>query len=129
MSKIKVVLNEQHKLMNDQVKVLNKRFGEENWEIASVPKNGWTLKEMKEVAEQLVTGTSCYGELIVFASPIPALMALVAEGVSKCSSEHGETGFTWWIPFFVLHNDHREKKELPNGKIIMTVAKEGWVIV
>jgi hypothetical protein len=31
--------------------------------------------------------------------------------------------------FFVLHNDRREKKELPNGKVIMTVAKEGWMIV
>jgi hypothetical protein len=129
MSKVKVVLNEQHKLMNDQVKILDAQFGEEKWEIFLVPKNGWNLEEMKEIAEKLVTGTTCYGESVVFASPIPALMALIAEGVSKCSSEHGETGYTWWVPFFVLHNDRREKKELPNGKVIMTVAKEGWMIV
>jgi hypothetical protein len=29
----------------------------------------------------------------------------------------------------VFHNDRREKKELPNGKVIMTVAKEGWELV
>ena len=125
----KVILNEQHKLMNAQKKILDERFGTENWELFSVPKSGWNLEQMKEVAEDMITGTTCYGELIVFASPVPALMALIAEGVSKCSSEHGETGFTWWVPFFVLHNDTREKKELPDGRVIMTVAKEGWVIV
>ena len=108
MSKVKVVLNEQHKLMNDQVKILNERFGEENWELLMVPKSGWDLKEMKEVVETLKNETVC------FASPIPALMKLVAATDKE---------------FFVLHNDRREKKELPNGKVIMTVAKEGWVIV
>jgi hypothetical protein len=114
MSKVKVVLNEQHKLMNDQVKILDAQFGEEKWEIFLVPKNGWNLEEMKEIAEKLVTGTTCYGESVVFASPIPALMKLVALTGNE---------------FYVLHNDNREKKELPNGKIIMTVAKEGWMIV
>ena len=124
----KVILNEQHNLMDSQKKILNERFGE-NWELFLVPKSGWNLEQMKEVAEDMITGTTCYGELIVFASPIPALMALIAEGVSKCSSEHGEAGNTWYVPFFVLHNDRREKKELPDGRVIMTVAKEGWVIV
>ena len=126
---MKVVLNEQHKLMDDQKRILDERFGTENWELFLVPKSGWKLEQMKEVAKKLLTGITCYSEVVVFASPVPALMALIAEGVSKCSSEHGETGYTWWIPFFVLHNDRREKKELPDGRIIMTVAKEGWVIV
>ena len=108
MTKTKVILNEQHKLMDDQKRMLDERFGTENWEIASVPKNGWDLKEMRNVAEILKNETVC------FASPIPALMKLVAATDKE---------------FFVLHNDRREKKELPNGKIIMTVAKEGWVIV
>jgi len=29
----------------------------------------------------------------------------------------------------IFHNDNREKKELPNGKIIHTVAQKGWVLV
>jgi len=29
----------------------------------------------------------------------------------------------------VLHNDNRQKKELPNGKIIMTVAETSWQLV
>ena len=28
-----------------------------------------------------------------------------------------------------LHNDRREKKELPNGKVIMAVAQTGWQLV
>jgi hypothetical protein len=103
-----VILNEQHKLMDDQKRMLDERFGIAGWEIASVPKSGWDLKEMRNVAEILKNETVC------FASPIPALMKLVASTGNE---------------FYVLHNDNREKKELPNGKIIMTVAKEGWMIV
>jgi hypothetical protein len=52
---------------------------------------------------------------IVFASPIPAL-------IKKATLEFGG-----WVKIF--HNDHREKKELPNGRIIMVVAQEGWELV
>ena len=50
----------------------------------------------------------------MFASPVPALIALAQRA---------------GVEVKVLHNDKREKKELPNGKIIMTVAQAGWVIV
>jgi len=108
MTKTKVILNEQHKLMDDQKRMLDERFGIAGWEITSVPSKGWILPKMKEVAGDLSNYAVC------FASPIPALMKLVASTGNE---------------FYVLHNDNREKKELPNGKIIMTVAKEGWMIV
>ena len=108
MTKTKVILNEQHKLMDDQKRMLDERFGIAGWEITSVPSKGWIIEKMKEVAGDLSNYTVC------FASPIPALMKLVASTGNE---------------FYVLHNDNREKKELPNGKIIMTVAKEGWMIV
>ena len=110
MSKVKVILNEQHKLMAEQARVLNENFGEGNWELFSVPANGWKLEEMSKVAKELDETT----EVVVFASPIPALMVIL--------SSKGVT-------FTAFHNDNRVKKELPNGKIIMTVAQEGWVIV
>jgi hypothetical protein len=109
MVKTKVVLNEQHQLMPNQVQVLNERYTEQGWEIYPVPANGWTLEEMEEIAHDLDHRE------VVFASPIPAVMKLLNARASN----------TW----HVLHNDNREKKELPNGKIIMTVAKEGWQIV
>jgi uncharacterized protein (DUF111 family) len=59
---------------------------------------------MKELAEKIGD------QKVIFVSPIPALMKLMRH----------------WK---VFHNDNREKKELPNGKIIMTVAKKGWVLV
>ena len=48
--------------------------------------------------------------VVVFCSPIPAMMKLL-DG------------------WFVFHNDAREKVELPNGKIIMKVAEKGWQLV
>lgn len=111
MIKAKVILNVQHTLMETQKTELDKRFPD-GWEIYPVPANGWKLDEMQKIAEELS------GFQVVFASPVPALMKLLA-------TYDGGTTET----FFVLHNDKREKKELPNGRIIMTVAKEGWVIV
>ena len=109
---VKVILNEQHQLLINQDEILTEKYGEGKWKILPVPASGWTLAEMEAVTESLKSETVC--ETVCFASPIPALMKLVASG---------------GIEFFVLHNDRREKKELPGGKIIMTVAQEGWVIV
>ena len=106
MNKAIVVLNEQHTLLPEQEKILNDFF--DKWEIFSVPASGWTYKEMQEIAKEIGPKR----DNIVFASPIPALMKLVAKT-------------KWWT----FHNDNREKKELPNGKIIMTVAKTGWQLV
>jgi len=102
---VKVVLNEQHSLMPNQEEVLNEEY--KSWEIFGVPAGGWTAVEMEEKVEELK------GDVVIFASPVPALMALLARTDT----------------FRVLHNDRREKKELPNGRIIMTVAKTGWQIV
>gem|GEM_PF-1494079 len=105
--KVKVVLNEQHRLMDDQRKILNEMF-ESNWEIYPVPENGWKLSEMAVIADELEEG------LTIFASPIPALMSIL--NAKKAT-------------FSAFHNDNREKKELPNGHIIMAVASDGWRIV
>lgn len=106
-----VVLNEQHSLMSDQERVLNERF--ESYEILPVPARGWTLEEIKEQVQRLATAS----EVVVFASPVPAMIVLLA------SERHTTQGLC------VFHNDHRDKKELPNGKTIMTVAKDGWQLV
>ena len=68
-----------------------------------------TLQEMQDLMDNLPP----YSELTL-ASPVPALMMILRQEKFKWS---------------VFHNDQREKKELPNGKIVMTVSKTGWVIV
>ena len=123
---IRVVINETHTLMADQISAI-KKWVAEKWMgkwiegvhivLEKIPAEGMVLAEIKKLSKKLSEGRETIveeRETIVIASPIPALMSmLAAEGTD----------------FFVLHNDKREKKELPNGKIIMTVAKEGWVIV
>ena len=111
--KIRVIINEQHEIMEDQVRAIKEYWAGKEVNVLlveKIPAEGMVLAEIKKLSKKLSEGR----ETIVIASPIPALMSmLAAEGTD----------------FFVLHNDKREKKELPNGKIIMTVAKEGWVIV
>ena len=103
-AKALIILNEQHSLMNEQVTILDGLF---DWSVKAVPASGWHLSQMREVLQEL---KSFDGE-VVFASPIPALLMGMEGGG------------------FLFHNDRREKKELPNGKIIMTVAQTGWQLV
>lgn len=120
---VKVILNEQHSLMESQKAILDKTFGENGWEFLKVPANGWTLEEQIEISKSLV-GTVFEKSTIIFASPIPVLMSRLSSlmGEQKALQIQG-------TQVFVMHNDRREKKELPGGKVISVVAKEGWQLV
>ncbi|HEX8923307.1 MAG TPA: hypothetical protein VF828_01055 [Patescibacteria group bacterium] len=102
------MINEQHTLIPDQVRALNDKFGEGKWERLDVPAEGWSA------AEQYIVQAEHKFDVLVFASPVPLLLMIAA----RMKPENT----------FVFHNDRREKKELPNGKIISTVAAEGWAI-
>ena len=102
-----VVMNETHTLTAEQRNILNKTFS--TWGTVSVPSTGWTLEEMKQNVSEMKRS----GNTIVFVSPIPYMVKELAKDANV----------------LVFHNDRREKKELPNGKIIQTVAKTGWVLV
>jgi len=108
-----IIVNEQHCLFNEQKELLLKKYQIEG-EI-KVPTNGWNLKKIREIANSLI------GKQVVFVSPVPALMALMQ------TSE--DTTGTHRVPFKVFHNSVREKKQLPDGRIIQTVAKTGWELV
>ena len=107
--RILVVINEQHKLLPNQTRVLNETFGEGAYEMVLVPADGWTLDQIREQTEQAGNST------IVFVSPIPAMILFAAQRT------HGVT--------HIMHNDKRVKKEIPDGRIISVVAEDGWVIV
>lgn len=113
---VKVFINEQHTLLPDQEILLNEKFPN-NWELCKVPANGWTKQEMHDMFYNRFN--ELFGGAVVFVSPIPYLIKLVAE-----ASGGGAPTYPW-----IFHNDKREKKELPNGKIISVVAEEGWELI
>jgi hypothetical protein len=117
----KVIMNEQHSLLPEQEALLNDKFGKA-WEILPIPASGLKLAEMKELAKELSRVET------VFCSPIPALMILVA-GEHHYDACQCDGGCFFKLPMWVFHNDRRVAKELPNGKVIHTVAKEGWQLV
>jgi len=108
MKKVIVIINEQHQLLVNQVRILNNSYGMNNWECLKVPADGWSLEKIKRKIKKLK------GNIIIFASPIPAMI--------KFAMLAG-------IEVRIFHNDNREKVELPNGKIISRVAQEGWQLV
>ena len=116
-----VVINEEHTLFPDQERVLLEHF--ESFERVNVPAEGWTLDEIRATAENLWSKSGEHA--IVFASPIPALLAMLARWNGQVEGTHAMTEQN----VFVLHNDRRDKKELPGGKIIAAIAAEGWQLV
>lgn len=119
----RVIINEQHTLLPEQEKILNTQFS--SWEFFKVPASGWTLEEIRRIARELA------GDNVVFCSPIPVLLGELAKNAGfqeACSRV--ENGFSGQVPaIFVFHNDTREKKELPNGRVIMVVSQTGWELV
>lgn len=61
---------------------------------------------------------------IIFVSPIPLMIRGLTE-MGICPKGSGRRRYN--IKLF--HNDNRIKKELPNGKIIQTIAETGWELV
>lgn len=108
-----VVMNESHSILPEQEKILNERFGDD-WNFYLIPKEGWNLQDMDNVFTTLVQYPN-----VIFVSPVPYL-------IKKLSYYQGE-GYN--IKVYVFHNDKREKKTLPDGRVISTIAKEGWQLV
>src|SRR5690625_5262425 len=103
---VKIILNEQHSLLDNQKEVLEERYGDD-YEIFSVPAKGWTVEEMDKISEELEDEN-----LVIFASPVPYLLMKLtyrrglAAGVNMSSDEDRHSA-----PVGIFHNDHRKKKE------------------
>lgn len=124
-----VIINEQHSLLSDQNRILNSYF--DSYELYKVPAEGWSIKQMNEqVDNDIIQENYNYSKAIVFASPVPYLLAHCASVSGRIDTAREDYGLA--IPelyVYLFHNDKREKKELPNGKVISVVAKEGWQLV
>lgn len=119
--KAKIVMNEQHTLLSDQTRVLDEHFPG-GWSLLPVPADGWTLAEMRKIASRICVGN------VVFASPVPALLAMLARESGWRSGIKDQISLEP-LRVWVLHNDNRVAKELPGGKIVHTVSPDGWVLV
>lgn len=112
-NKYVLIINEAHDIFKDQMFLL-----EYSYERLNLSNNGETLEYMKEVIIPDLCARSEEGQIIVFASPVGALMSL-------CSAKK--------IPFMSFHNDKRDAKEIPDGKggkkVIHSVSSTGWVLV
>jgi hypothetical protein len=64
--------------------------------------------------------------VVVFVSPIPALLLILAQRDGERFGSGANDGLSC---VQVFHNNKREKKELPNGKIISVTATEGWELI
>lgn len=104
-----VIINEAHNILDEQESILNEIFGNGNWNCLEIPEDGLTKDQIEVIVNGLSNDTK-----IIFISPLPAMMKMLSK-----------TDIEW----SVFHNDIREKKELPNGRIVMTVAKTGWQLI
>ena len=112
-----VVINEAHRILPEQEKILREKFGD--YDLLRVPAKGWTRKEMDDLIPSLM------GNKVVCISPVPYLLGMLSAKVGfelgYSNSEPGEV--------YIFHNDHREKVELPDGRVIFKIPTEGWELV
>jgi hypothetical protein len=114
-----VIINEQHKLFEEQESILEDCF--DSYDFIKVPADGWDLDKIDSMIDSLaktIDNGILFNEnvSIVFASPIPAMIKRLINRIDGDS-------------VFIFHNDKRNKKELPNGKIIQVVSDTGWQLV
>lgn len=110
-----IIINEQHKLLPEQQDILTETFG--TYSTLLVPSKGWN-KQYRDNLCKLLKGN------IVFVSLIPGMILDLAFTAALESANNGKFSVKSWI----FSNDTREKKELPNGTIINTVAKTDWYL-
>jgi len=112
---IVVIKNETHQLFDEQQMLIEQLAtnADEDIKVLEVPADGWDLQEMNRVLENF---ESYAGDTkFVFVSPIPYLLK--------------ETVKRYGDQVLIFHNDRREKKELPDGRIIQVVASKGWQLL
>ena len=114
-----IIINETHSMMDEQKSIIEERY--QNYEVLKVPSQGWTLEEMRKIKSKIWEEyMNSSGEMnIIFISPIPYLIKELALLGAEFTS----------FSVLVMHNDVREKKELPDGRIISVVAQTGWQLV
>ena len=120
-----VIINEAHSLLDEQKKLLYETF--DSFGYLYVPKEGWSLYDQQRIARELVEE----GGSVIFVSPVPVLLAYIGfyKGYGRAGLDIGQPFVGVNTDLYVFHNDHRDKKELPDGRIIQVVSQTGWQLV
>ena len=118
-----IIINEQHSLLPQQKEIIVRELGGEI-ELKKIPSEGINRQQIEEIVEELSNLDTIN---ILVLSPIPLLLGRLAHRAGEIDGRYD------WIclrsHIYILHNDKREKKELPNGKVISVVAQEGWELI
>jgi len=128
--RLTVIMNENHTLLPEQERILKEMFPDLEPEFLFAPATGWTKEEMDKIVasfkEAAIGPDRYHTQDVVFVSPIPYLLRELTRAEVDAYPEYSiDTGI--WVSVF--HNDRREKKELPDGRVIQVVAQEGWQLV
>jgi len=115
-----VIVNKAHKLFPEQEEILREKFG--TYEFLYVPEEGWTLEAVQRIVESI----DLWQDRVIFISPVPYLLATLAYKAGQLCGLVGPSSEDR-CGIYIFHNDQREKKELPGGKIISITASTGWV--
>lgn len=113
--KTTIIINEQHTLLPEQEAILKEKF--ETWSTILVPATGWSREERDIICDTLRGN-------VVFVSPVPGMILELAGRASFESRTRGSLTVRPWV----FSNDTREKKELPDGKVISVTAQTGWYL-
>lgn len=111
---IVVIKNVTHRLFEEQQVLIEQlTTNADEIKVLEVPADGWDLQEMNRVLENFESYPN--DTKFIFVSPIPYLLK--------------ETVKRYGDQVLIFHNDRREKKELPDGRIIQVVASKGWQLL
>lgn len=93
-----IIINEAHSLLSEQEKILKEKFG--TYEFLHVPQVGWSKEDQFKIAKKLVNE----GGNIIFISPVPVLLSLVAfyKGYGKAGKDIGQPFMGWDINLYLF---------------------------
>ena len=109
-----LIINEAHTLLPDQVRELREK-GFDNYEEIRIPKEGWDARTRLSLAHEWAGRGGHY----IFVSPEPVILGKLAY-LSVFKKD---------VAVYVFSNDRCVKKELPDGRIVQTIAPTGWKLV
>lgn len=120
----RVIINEQHSLNPAQRRILGERFG--TYSLVSIPASGLSKAAQEALAAELLASV----EPVVFVSPVPLLLAIMAGRCGRdVAARDRDTPPSGTPQVFLFHNDSRVKTETADGRISSTLAPDGWALV
>ena len=102
--------------MVEQEQILNSLISEGDDLIrVDVPEEGLTLEQQIELSHSLMDEMNG-DDYLIFVSPISCMIGYIVARLEISKN------------VLIFGNDKREKKELPNGRIVQVISKTGWYL-